>query len=77
MMCDGCGAALVDAELHRAFHERLDAHAADETFTCTQCFAEVKESARAAHRWWHVGMAELLRALQRSEGRRADPQSKA
>ena len=35
------------------------------TVTCDVCFGLVLESHRQGHRWWHAGVAELVRGLSR------------
>lgn len=69
-MCEQCAAPAADVEIPRARDARRLGEI--QTFTCDLCFAEVRLDCRAAHRWWHTGLAELVAQLERTTGVRAD-----
>jgi hypothetical protein len=64
MICKQCGIAVADASAHEAWHAASQA-TAETRFTCDRCFAEVRESARDAHAWWHFALAEVAFSVER------------
>ena len=64
MNCERCGLA-PHSEAHEAWHVQNHRASSSDTFTCDKCFAEVRFDSRAAHRWWHVGLAEIAAVLER------------